>query len=581
MREPLHGGPASPGVGVGAARLLAAPVSAAEHVPDELRPAEIERAQRALDAAAAELEALAARMRVDGRDSDAEIVETGALMACDPGLAAGVQARIADDGLAAPGAIVAACTAQADVLAALPDATLAARADDVRSLGRRAARLAAPAAAPAEAGEGDAVLVADDLGPADVAELDAGVQGVALARGSATAHAAILARSLGIPMVVSLGDAVLELADGELIVVEGDVGSVLPRPDADQVQAARVSARRRAAARERAGAQRGVPAQTLDGRRIAVLANVAGAAELKLALEAGAEGIGLLRTELAFLQAPAWPTQDEHRRALEPVLQRLDGRPATVRVLDFGGDKIPPFLDGIEERGIGLLLRAGDAFDAQLRAILEAGRGADVRVLLPLVDSTADLEAAANALRAAAQAVSVPVPTLGPMIETPRAADAADALAHLAGFLSVGTNDLAASTLGVDRFASAGSMAHHPRVLAAIAQAVAAARREGIPMEVCGEAASDPVALPLLVGLGVDEVSVGASRVGAVRAWVRELMYAEVQDLAHRALACTTVDQVEALTAPLADRLASLERGDALAERVEGDRGVVAAGGQP
>ena len=581
MREPLHGVPASPGVGVGAARLLAVPVSAEEQIPDALRPAEIERAQRALVAAAAELEALAARMRADGNDTDAEIVETGALMACDPGLAAVVQARIADDGLAAPGAIVAACTAQADVLAALPDATLAARADDVRSLGRRAARLAAPAAAPAEAGEGDAVLVADDLGPADVAELDAGVQGVALARGSATAHAAILARSLGIPMVVSLGDAVLELTDGELVVVDGDVGSLLPRPDADEVQVARASARRRAAARERAGARRGVPAQTLDGRRIAVLANVAGAAELKLALEAGAEGIGLLRTELAFLQARTWPTQEEHRRALEPVLQRLDGRPATVRVLDFGGDKIPPFLDGIEERGIGLLLRAGEAFGAQLRAILEAGRGADVRVLLPLVDSTAELEAAADELRAAAKAVGVPVPTLGPMIETPRAADAADALARLAGFVSVGTNDLAASTLGVDRFASAGSMAHHPRVLAAIAQAVAAARREGIPMEVCGEAASDPVALPLLVGLGVDEVSVGASRVGAVRAWVRELMYAEAQELAQRALACTTVDQVEVLTAPLADRLASLERGDALAERVEGDRGVVAAGGQP
>ena len=154
MREPLHGVPASPGVGVGAARLLAVPVSAEEQIPDALRPAEIERAQRALVAAAAELEALAARMRADGNDTDAEIVETGALMACDPGLAAVVQARIADDGLAAPGAIVAACTAQADVLAALPDATLAARADDVRSLGRRAARLAAPAAAPAEAGEG-------------------------------------------------------------------------------------------------------------------------------------------------------------------------------------------------------------------------------------------------------------------------------------------------------------------------------------------------------------------------------------------------------------------------------------------
>jgi phosphoenolpyruvate-protein phosphotransferase len=581
MREALHGVPASPGIGVGRARRLAAPVSAGERVPVELRPVEIERAQRGLEAAAAELEVLAARMRADGRAADAEIVETGALMARDPGLAAGVQARIADDGLAATDAIVTACAAQADVLAALPDATLAARADDVRSLGRRAARLAAPTAAPAPAGEGEAVLVADDLGPADVAELDTGIQGVALAHGSGTAHAAILARSLGIPMVAGLGDAVLAIADGELVVVDGDAGSVLPRPDADQVQVARAAARRRAAARERAGAQRGVPAQTLDGRRIAVLANVAGAAELELALDAGAEGVGLLRTELAFLQARAWPTQEEHRRALEPVLHRLEGRPATVRVLDFGGDKIPPFLDGIEQRGIGLLLSAGEAFGAQLRAILEAGRGADVRVLLPLVDSAADLAAAGAALRAAAQAVGVPVPTVGPMIETPRAAGVADALAQLAGFVSVGTNDLAASTLGVDRFASGRSMAHHPRVLAAIAQAVDAARRAGIPMEVCGEAASDPVALPLLVGLGVDEVSVGASRVGAVRAWVRELTYAEVQELAQRALNCTTVDQVEALAAPLAARLASLERGDAVAERVERDPGVVAAGRQP
>jgi phosphoenolpyruvate-protein kinase (PTS system EI component) len=581
MVEPLPGVAASPGVGVGPVRRLAAPVSAGEHVSDELRPAEIERALRALDAAAAELEALAARMRADGGDADAEIVETGALMARDPGLAASVRARIADDGLAATDAIVTECAAQADVLAALPDATLAARADDVRSLGRRAARLADPAAAPVAAGGGDAVLVADDLGPADVAELDAGVQGVALARGSGTCHAAIVARSLGIPMVACLGDAVLALADGELVVVDGDAGSVLPEPDADRLRHARGAAQRRAAARDRAGAQRGVPAQTLDGRRIAVLANVAGAAELKLALDAGAEGVGLLRTELAFLQSRAWPTQEEHRRALEPVLQRLEGRPATVRVLDFGGDKVPPFLDGIEERGLGLLLGAGEAFGAQLRAILEAGRGADVRVLLPLVNSTTDLEAAAAALSAAAQAVGVPVPTLGPMIETPRAAEVADALAQLAGFISVGTNDLAASTLGVDRFASGRSMAHHPRVLAAIGQAVDAARRAGIPMEVCGEAASDPIALPLLVGLGVDEVSVGASRVGAVRAWVRELIYAEVQELAQRALGCTTAGEVEALAAPLAERLASLERGDALAERVEGDGGVVAAGRQP
>jgi phosphoenolpyruvate-protein kinase (PTS system EI component) len=204
-----------------------------------------------------------------------------------------------------------------------------------------------------------------------------------------------------------------------------------------------------------------------------------------------------------------------------------------------------------------------------------------VRILLPLVNSTVELTAAAASLAAAAHAVGVPVPLLGPMIETPRAVGVVDALAQRAGFVSVGTNDLAASTLGIDRFASGRSMAHHPRVLAAIAATARAARRAGIPIEICGEAASDPVALPLLVGLGVDEVSVGASRVGAVRAWVRELEYAEVQELARRALARTTADEVEALAAPLAERLVSVERGDALAEGVEGESGVLAAGRQP
>jgi phosphoenolpyruvate-protein phosphotransferase len=557
----LRGVAASPGIGVGAVRRLAAPPSARTVVAEEQRGSEIERALEALAGAADELEALAARLRRDGRDTEAEIVETGALMALDPGLAARVEAAVGTDGLPAPDAILEACSAQADVLAALPDEMLAARADDVRSLGRRAALLAT-GSAPASTGGGDLVLVAEDLGPADIAELDAGVQAVALAGGGATAHAAIVARSLAIPLVAGLGDAVLALDDGAVIVVDGTDGVVLAEPDAERVQHARRAAARRTRARQHAAEQRDVPAITLDGRRITVLANVAGAAELRLALDAGAEGVGLLRTELAFLQADSWPTQAQHRGALEPVLRGLAGRPATVRVLDYGGDKLPPFLDGARERGIQLLLDAPEALAAQLRAILESAAGAEVRVLLPMVASTVELDSAATALRAAAEAVGVLAPPLGPMIETPRAAGIADALAQRAGFLSIGTNDLTAATLGADRFAPGAGAAHHPRVLAAIATSVQAARGAGIPIEVCGEAASDPIALPLLVGLGVDELSVGASRVGTVRAWVRELVLGEAQELATRALGCTTAQQVEALIAPVAERLAAVERGD-------------------
>jgi phosphoenolpyruvate-protein kinase (PTS system EI component) len=562
----LRGVAASPGIGVGAVRRLAAPVSAGAVVAEEQRGAEIERALEALAGAANELDALAARLRTDGRDTDAGIVETGALMALDPGLAAAVEAAVGSDGLPAADAILEACSAQADALAALPDEMLAARADDVRSLGRRAA-LRAAGSAPASVGGGDLVLVAEDLGPADIAELDAGVQAVALAGGGATAHAAIVARSLAIPLVAELGDAVLALADGAVIVVDGTDGVVLAEPDAERVQHARRAAARRTRAREHAAEQRAVPAMTLDGRRITVLANVAGAAELRLAIDAGAEGVGLLRTELAFLRADAWPTQAQHRRALEPVLRGLAGRPATVRVLDFGGDKLPPFLDGARERGIQLLLQAPEALAAQLRAILESASGAELRVLLPMVGSTVELETAATALRAAAEAVGAPAPPLGPMLETPRAAGIADALAQRAGFLSIGTNDLTAATLGADRFAPGAGAAHHPRVLAAIATSVKAARCAGIPIEVCGEAASDPIALPLLVGLGVDEVSVGASRVGTVRAWVRELVHREAHELATRALECTTPREVEAIMAPVAERLAAVERGDPVSTR--------------
>jgi phosphoenolpyruvate-protein kinase (PTS system EI component) len=576
----LRGVPASPGTAVGVARLLAAPEANGARIEPACRPAEIERAHVALEAAAAQLETLAARLAADGGAAEAEIVDTGALMARDPGLAAAVEAAIAGDGLTAPAAILTACAAQADILAALTDETLAARADDVRSLGRRAARLAAPGSEPVPGR--DEILVADDLGPADVAELGAGVQAIALAGGGATAHAAIVARSLGVPMVAALGADVLAVGDGELLVVDGAAGVVVANPSRDRVAAARAVVRRSERAREQARAQRDLPARTTDGHRVVVLANVAGAAELELALDAGAEGVGLLRTELGFLDARAWPSRADHVALLAPILAGLGGRPATVRTLDFGGDKLPPFLVGEQRRGIGLLLGEIEALGIQLRAIVEAAgaAGADVRVLFPMVSSVDELAAAADALAVAASAAAAAPPPLGPMIETPEAAAVAELLAARSDFLSIGTNDLAASVLGDDRFAPGTSRAHDPRVLAAIARTVRAGARAGIPVEVCGEAASDPVALPLLVGLGVDELSVGASRVGTVRGWVRELEHAQVAQLATDALAAASAEEVERLVAPVAARLVSAERGDAVAQRIERERSVVSAGGQ-
>jgi phosphoenolpyruvate-protein kinase (PTS system EI component) len=529
----LHGLPASPGLAAGHAVVLDALPSADVIAPLTERPAAARLATRALHGAADELEAIARTLV----GADAEIVEAGALMARDPELEAAVERAVLEDGRPAGAGIVAATDAMAAVLAALPDETLAARADDVRSVGRRAARLAhgAPTATSGAAGS---IAVAEDLGPADVAEIQGWAHGIALAAGGPTAHAAIVARSLGLPMVTGVGQQLLAIRQGAALVLDGDAGQVLVDPTPERRAAARQATAIRAAARHAAIEARTQPAVTTDGREVTVLANVASAAEVRAALDAGAEGVGLVRTELLFLNAARWPTEAEHRLALRPVLAPLAGRVATVRVLDFGGDKLPRFLaaDDDGSRGIALLLRHPAALEAQFAAILAEGEGCRLRILLPMVDDVSQLLAAGDVLARARALTAVESGSLGAMIETPAAVAGAADIAARSAFLSIGTNDLTASTVGVDRFAASTARADDPRVLAAIARTVDAGHEAGLAVEVCGEAAGDPVMLPLLLGLGVDEFSTGAARVGDLRAQIRSLSVEGCRRAAHAAL---------------------------------------------
>jgi phosphoenolpyruvate-protein kinase (PTS system EI component) len=321
-----------------------------------------------------------------------------------------------------------------------------------------------------------------------------------------------------LPLVVGLGAGILE-ADGR-IVVDGGEGVVVLSPAAARAGAAADAQEARRAERAQALADRALPAITLDGHRVRVLVNAATRAELDAGLAAGAEGVGLLRTELAFLDAETWPTEAQHRAAIAPVLQGLAGRTATVRVLDFGADKTPPFLAGTDDRGLELLLGHLDALDAQLRAIVDAGRDTELRILLPMVETAEQVHAVRARLPHGA--------SLGAMIETTGAVANAAAIAAAADFLSIGTNDLSHAVLGSDRFGGAAASATHPRVLAAMAATARAAAAARKTLEVCGEAASDADAVPLLVGLGAGELSVGAARVGAVRGWIRALRYDEL-----------------------------------------------------
>jgi phosphoenolpyruvate-protein kinase (PTS system EI component) len=545
----LRGLAAAPGVAVGRVLLL----DPTAHDDGLHRGPELERARAvaALEKEAEELAARAERLRRDGFGAAAEILEANRLMALDPLLQAEVE-RLTEK-LPAAAALRTATERSAELLAAVPDAMLAARASDVRELGRRTARSLAPGTRHAP-DAGPAVLVARDLGPADVAELresEQAIVGIALAAGAATSHAAIMARSLGLPLVVGAGDDLLHAREGTTIVVDGDGGAAYLAPDTARAEWGRTQMKRRAQAQHRFARERALPPVTRDGVWISLLGNAATSVEVRALLEAEAEGIGLLRTELAFLEARAWPSEEEHFAALAPLLAPLHGQIATVRVLDFGEDKTPPFLAGVANRGIELLLEHQDALAAQLRALVRAGSDTELRVLLPLVESPAQLRTVRSLLREACAGRKTP--PLGAMVETPGAVRRVAELALEANFISIGTNDLVQYTLGLDRtepLATARSAAD-PAVLRLVAETIESAHDAGLAVEICGEAASVPELAALFVGLGVDELSVAPARLDEVRSTVRAISRDEAASIAGHALRAASAEDAITLVRPL------------------------------
>jgi phosphoenolpyruvate-protein kinase (PTS system EI component) len=512
----LHGLVVSPGVAVGPAHVPVDPVAA----PSSGGP---EAALDALVRVAAELARTEARLVEHGLITEAEIIATSRLMAEDPSLVHEVEALAA--GLPAADALRVATERHAAALASLDDPLLSARAADVRELGRRAVRALSGLGA-AEPPLRPSIVVARELGPAELVDLrleEGLVLGIALVEGSATSHAAIIARSLGVPMVAALGEEVLTACGGDEVIVDGNAGVAVLDPAAGALTRVRAAAAQDAAEHARLAADRGLPAVTLSGRSIRLLANASSPAEVDAALRRGAEGVGLVRTELAFLDADGWPTEEEHVAALAPVLAPLEGRIATVRTLDFGADKTPAFLRGNGGRGIALMLEHEDALVAQLAAILRAGAGTKLRIMLPLVESPRQLVAVRRLLRRAGGSDRRRLPELGAMIETPTGVARARELALAADFFSIGTNDLVATTLGLDREQPVASplSAADPAVVELMQRTVDAAHAVAITVEVCGEAAGEPELTSLLVGLGVDELSVSPARLDVVRSAVR------------------------------------------------------------
>ncbi len=570
----LSGTPASGGVARGpwiriepAREPADRPIAAAEVDAERARLAS------AAEAAAAELDALADRVTADGHPDEGAIFGAQAQMALDPALSSLAEQAIEERHVDAVGAILGAGRDLADQLRGLGDELLSARAADVGDVAMRIARRAAgiPDAAPPHL-DVPGIVVAEDLPPSVTATLPRDrLLGFALESGSATAHAAILARAYGIPAVVGVHGLLAALGPGEMA-IDGGTGEVFLDPDSATAGELEVRAERSRRADAEARNEASLPAVTRDGVEITLLANIGTTAEAPRAVELGARGVGLFRTEFLFLERPTEPSEDEQVAAYRAAAEAFAPHPVTIRLLDVGGDKPIPYLPMAPEanpflgvRALRLAATRPGIFLAQLRAAMRAAVAGPIKVMAPMVADAGD---AATLLSLAGQAREeleargeryAPI-DLGVMLEIPGAILVGDSYFPRLAFASLGTNDLLQYTLAVDR-GNPGLGRYqdslHPALLRLVREAVERAERAGIELSVCGEMAGDPVAALALVGVGIRKLSMAASSLAPVRRAIRATEEAELRAAALAALDDASAAAVRArFSALLGGRLA-------------------------
>ncbi|MBM7119296.1 phosphoenolpyruvate--protein phosphotransferase [Archangium primigenium] len=447
------------------------------------------------------------------------------------------------------------------MLQRLENALLAERGGDLRDIGRRVVALLTGQSGSRvpENLPDNAILVADELMPSDLAAVPPGrLAALCTAHGGPTSHVAILAAGLGIPAVVAAGDAALRVPNGAAMIVDGERGEVHVHPSAELQSATLRSLAERATRREAHLARAHEGCHTLDGRHVEIFANLGRPGDAASAASQGAEGCGLLRSEFLFLERSTEPTEEEQTAQYQHIAQALGGRPLVIRTLDVGGDKPLAYLPLPREenpvlglRGVRVSLRHPDMLRTQLRAILRVKPEGVCRVLVPMVTSAHEMRAVRIMLEEERRALGVSTPVaLGAMIEVPVAAMLSDRIAREADFLSIGTNDLTQYGLAMDRgnpHVAAQLDGLHPGLLRLVASTVEGARKHARPVAVCGGIASDLRAAPLLIGLGVDELSVSPAVIPGLKAFIRTLSMSQCEKTARQALELENGDEVRAL----------------------------------
>jgi phosphocarrier protein FPr len=556
----IPGIPASPGLAIGPLRHFKRTKIVVEATAKD---AELEklRLTQAIEAARTQLKDLYNEVKARSGPGKASIFLAHAEFLDDPDLVQAVVSRI-EQGASAGYAWQQTIDGRVADLKKVDDPLIAERAVDLGDVGNRVLRFLAPhidegPLLPAE----PVILVAEDLTPSDTAGVDpAFILGFCTAGGGATSHSAIIARSLGIPAVVGAGPVLLHQLEGVVVILDGNRGNLYVEPGPATLAAAQQARQTLEAQREAEKLRCYEPALMTDGHRVEVVANIGRVEEAEQAVNAGGEGVGLLRTEFLFLDRTSPPSEAEQFEAYRAMVQALNGLPIIIRTLDIGGDKAAPYLNMPAEenpflgvRGIRLCLAKPELFRTQLRAIYRAAQFGPVRIMFPMIASLEDLIAAKAMAAEVRWELDAPSVEIGIMIEVPSAVMMADELAQQVDFFSIGTNDLTQYTLAMDRghpMLAKQADGLHPAVLRMIERTVQAATTAGKWVGVCGGMAGDPKGAVLLTGLGVTELSMSIPSIAAIKAQLRRLSLEKCRAYAGQALTCQTAAEVRALPMP-------------------------------
>ena len=563
MKE-LSGIPSSRGIGIGPVFQFIRQELIIEDKSNIKPEEELKRLSAAISSAKEQINAIYEKALEESSDADAEIFQAHLLILEDPELHAGVESKINNENKCAELAMQETGQSFSDVMAAMNDEYFAARATDILDVSNRVIRiLLGIAESPTADLKEPSVIIADDLTPSDTVLLDKTmVIGFCTARGSATSHTAILARGLGIPAVAGVGDKIFSQVNGTIVILDGTAGTAIFAPSADLINDYRQRIKAANTIREKAMKHALEPAITKDGKTIEVVANIGNVEGAKSAIDNGAEGVGLLRTEFLYLEQTKLPTEEEQYRAYTDILNEFGDLPVILRTLDVGGDKEIPYMDLEEEsnsflgqRALRLCLVRPDIFKPQLRAALRASAGKNLKIMFPMVATASEVRAARDVLNECAVELkkeNKPMAEgieIGIMVEIPSAALVADQLAKEVDFFSIGTNDLSQYTMAADRTnpkVAELSNAFFPAVLRLVREVIQAAHKEGKWVGMCGELAGEPLAIPILLGLELDEFSMNPPMVPLAKQIIRNLDTREMKKVADQALGLESPADIQA-----------------------------------